>query len=281
MENNFVKAYSIEDALKLVSQGDNRIIAGGTDLIIELRKRGGITKRIVDISGIQELREIKKQNGNIVIGAMATHSDIEKNSLIKEFLPMLSEGCSMVGSTLIRNRGTIGGNVVNSSTCGDSIPPLLIYDTVVNIKSVNGDRKESIKDFFLQKEKVKLEKNEIVSSFEAYPLKDYQWKIFKVGRRKSLAISRLTLAVALKQENGYIKDLRICPGAMLPKHSRLLETEIRFKGEIFDEKTIEKIGDGAEQEAIKYAGKRWSGEYKEPVLKGLMIRILQGFKDGE
>jgi len=102
----------------------------------------------------------------------------------------------------------------------------------------------------------------------------YKWKLIKVGRRKSLSISRLTLAIALKETHGKIEDVRICPGAMLSKHARLYETENKFKGKKLNE-NIEFIADSAVEEVIRLSGRRWSTEYKEPVLRGLIVRTLE------
>lgn len=274
MPDNFFRPASLKEAVEYIDKNDCRLIAGGTDIVVQMRA-GKISPGIlVDISSLQELKGIREDKDRIIIESACTHADVEKSHIVKENLPMLAEGCSLVGSTLIRNRGTLGGNVVNSSTSADSIPPLLIYDTDIVIVSAEGERKLPIKDFFLNKEKVKLEKNEIVKEFQIKPLANYNWRIFKVGRRKSLAISRLTLAVAVKVENGYIKDLRLCPGAMLPKHGRLTCTEDQFKNQIFNEQTIQLITEAGTKEAIELSGRRWSTEYKEPVLCGLIQRLL-------
>jgi len=276
MVNNFIKAKSLSEALKLMKEKESVIIAGGTDLIVELHQGKKIKERIIDISSLEELKDIREENGYVVIGAGCTHSEIEKSKIVKEKLPILAKGCSIVGSTTIRNRGTIGGNVVNSSTCADTVPPLLILDGKVKLQSFQGERVIDLKDFFYNKGKVNLRNDEIVIEFLVKPMEsDYKWSLVKVGRRKSLSISRLTLAIAVKEKDGLIEDLRICPGAMLPRHGRLWKTEEGFKGKRFNENIIEEIGESASREAIALSGIRWSTEYKEPVLKGLTIRALE------
>lgn len=279
MPDNFFRPVSLKEAAEYIDKNDCRLIAGGTDLVVKMRAGKVSAGTLVDISSLNELKRINKDKNKIIIGAACTHSEVEKSPVVLENLPMLAKGCSMVGSTLIRNRGTIGGNVVNGSTSADSIPPLLIYDTDVIVLSSAGERKIPIKDFFMDKEKVRLEKNEIVKEFQIKPLDNYSWRIFKVGRRKSLAISRLTLAVAVKIDNGYLSDLRLCPGAMLPKHGRLINTENQFKNSIFNEQTIQFIAEAGTKEAIGLSGRRWSTEYKEPVLCGLIQRLLKEISD--
>lgn len=278
MENNFIKPKTLDELLEVINLNKCRIIAGGTDLLVLMHQGNKIDKILVDISTLQELKDITFQNDTLYIGTGCTHNEIEKNFLANQYAPILSKGCSMVGSTLIRNRGTIGGNVANNSTCGDTIPPLLILDSQIVLRSINNTRRIYLKDFFLDKEKLDLAANEIITGFEINILKDYKWRLFKVSRRKSLAISRLTLGIAFKEKNGLIEDIRICPGAMLPKHQRLWNTEDKFKGKYLND-NIKLIAEESVKEAINLSGIRWSTEYKEPVLKGLIIRTLEEMRD--
>jgi carbon-monoxide dehydrogenase medium subunit/xanthine dehydrogenase FAD-binding subunit len=278
MEIMLVKPKGLKEVVEYLDRERGTLIAGGTDLIVEKRQGKQFTGPFIDISTLEELRKIEYLENKCNIGACCTHSDIEKSELIENRLPMLKEACSSVGSTLIRNRGTIGGNIVNNAICADSVPPLLIYDAKVNLQSVDNERSIALKDFFLTKG-LDLRKNELLKSIEVEPLKRYRWKLIKVGRRKSLAISRLTLALALKESNGIIEDIRICPGAMLPRHGRLWNTEHKFKGERFDQKAIEAIAECSTAEAVSLSARRWSAEYKEAVLKGLIIKTLEEWRD--
>ena len=271
MAGNFFKATKKEEALKYMNENECKIIAGGTDLIIKMRQGKCNAQNIMDISSVEEFRNIEKKDGKIIIGCCCTHSQIEKNPIIKSEVPVLAKGCSLVGSTLIRNRGTIGGNIVNNSNAGDSIPPLFILDAKLNISKYGSLRTADIKSG------THIEDKEILTSIEVEPLKGYKWDIVKVERRKSLAISRLTLAIALKMNGNIIEDLRIYPGAMLSHNQRLYGTEMFAKGNVLSEHFIEEAAQKAILEVIGISGIRWSSEYKNPVLKGLIIRTLEGF----
>lgn len=278
MDTMFVKPKGLVEVFDYLNKDQCTLIAGGTDLIVDKRKGKQYAEPFIDISNLEELSKIEELKNEITIGACCTHSEIEKNELIKKRLPMLRQACSLVGSTLIRNRGTIGGNIVNNAICADSIPPLLIYDAKVNIESINGVRNLALKDFFLTKG-LDLNSNELLKSIKIKPLDGHRWKLIKVGRRKSLAISRLTLAIALKERNGIIEDIRICPGAMLPRHGRLWNTEGYFIGEKLDTKAIEAIAECSTAEAVSLSGRRWSTEYKESVLKGLIVKTLEEWRN--
>lgn len=275
MENRFIRAHNLNEALEYASSSDSKIIAGGTDFIINLRKNKNIDKRLVDISSVKELKSISMSDGVISIGAGCTHGEIEKDKIVKECIPMLAKGCSLVGSTPIRNRGTIGGNIVNNSNCADSIPPLLILDASLVIQSLNKRRTVKLKDFFKDEGTLDINNGEIVTSIEIKPFVGYKWDMTKVGRRKSLAISRLTLATAVKTEDGRFKDLRLCAGAVLSKHQRLAVVEDKFKDSQVSYEVLEAIGDMASNEVLSIVGKRWSSDYKIPVLRKLIIRTLE------
>lgn len=275
---NFVKPDSLEQALLYLNNGSCTVLAGGTDLMVELHNGKELRESIVDISDLKELKGITFKEGTVNIYAASSHSEIEKNKLVREKLPILSKSCSLVGSTLIRNRGTIGGNIVNNASCADTIPALLILEAEVMLKSKANERNIKLSEFLNRNGKVNININELLYRIDVKPLEDYKWKLIKVGRRKSLAISRLTLAIALKEKQGYIEDLRLCPGAMLSKPSRLYETENKFKGVSLDKNSIEKIAESAVEEVAALSGRRWSSEYKEPVLRGLIERTLEEWR---
>jgi carbon-monoxide dehydrogenase medium subunit/xanthine dehydrogenase FAD-binding subunit len=275
---NFVKPNSLEEALEYLNSSQCTILAGGTDLMVELHKGEDLGESILDISSLKELKCIALSEDAVNIYSGASHSEIETSEIINEKLPMLSKACSLVGSTLIRNRGTIGGNIVNNASCADTIPPLLIAEAEVVLKSKASERKIKLQEFLNRNGKVNLSEKELLYCIEVKPLEGYRWQLIKVGRRKSLAISRLTLAIALKAQNGIIDDLRLCPGAMLSKPSRLYDTEDKFKGKALEQMTIEGIAQSAVEEVEAKSGRRWSSEYKEPVLKGLIIRTLEEWR---
>lgn len=280
----FIKCHDIHEISRVLNEKSCSIIAGGTDFVVSLRAGAKFNETFVDVSSVEELKEIKfieSKNAigtKIFVGACVTHGEIEKSKIINENCGILSSACSHIGSTLIRNRGTIGGNVANNAACADSIPPLLLLDCHVLIKSVEGERIVPLEEFILENEKINLKSNEFIMGFYINSFIHGKWRFNKVGRRKSLAVSRLTLGVCLNCEEGKISDLRIAVGAMLPKHGRLVNTENAFIGKNLKD-SIELIGESARKEAIDLSGIRWSTEYKEPVLKGLIIRSLEEMRD--
>ena len=265
-----IKCSYLEDAL-LCLNSSNKIIAGGTDLIVNIRNGLKIKGDLIDISSLRELKRIYTDNNYIFIGASCTHMEITQNEMIKEKLPLLYKAAATVGSTQIRNRGTIGGNVANLSSCADLIPPLLIYDSEVVLINRDCFKVISLTDYLEHKN---IYKEELIYAFKVKPIKGNKEAFYKVGRRKSLAVSRLTLCFSIHINKEIIDDLRISVGAMMKVPKRLKNTENDYKNSIYNEKIVKDICASAENEALIYSGKRWSSPYKGPVLYDLLMKEL-------
>ena len=135
------KAKTLPEAVALnAAYTDMPVLAGGTDLIVQWRS-GVISPRgFVDVSSVPEMKVIAEAEGFIEIGAAATHSMIAKNALVQKGIPMLAEACSSIGATQIQNRGTIGGNIMNASPAGDTLPVLLVCDAEFKLQDIKGER---------------------------------------------------------------------------------------------------------------------------------------------
>src|SRR5688572_3587696 len=141
---------SLSEAYALLAGGDGwRPVAGGTDLLVQLT--GDLApppERVLDIWRLDELRGITVGNGVLTLGALTTYTDIRRSELCREQVPALVEAAATVGAAQIQNRGTIGGNVVNASPAGDTLPVLLAVDAEIVLGSAGGERTVAAKDFW-------------------------------------------------------------------------------------------------------------------------------------
>ncbi|MGB9628416.1 MAG: FAD binding domain-containing protein, partial [Thermodesulfobacteriota bacterium] len=187
----YFRPQTINEAIAILEefQGQARIIAGGTDLLPQLRKRELELKALVDITRIPNLGEIKLEDGLIKIGALVTHSQITHSSLIKEKATALSEGASQVGSPQIRNLGTVVGNMVSGQPGADTAIPLLSLNAVVKIVSKGGERSIPLTEFFLDTGKTAVQSNkEIVTEIVFPALQEKETSVsLRLARRKALA----------------------------------------------------------------------------------------------
>ena len=272
---SYKRPETIAEALKLLKTGKFGIIAGGTDVIPQMRHTPA--RSLLDI-GKLGLDFVRENDNTVEIGAAATHSQIQNNPLIQRFLPLLSTACGLVGSWQIRNRGTIGGNIVNASPCADSAPALLIYDTKVVLLSSQGRRSVNLSEFIKKPYLTVLTAKDLVYSFVCQKGDDSAGNSFiKLGRRQAVNISRMTIAVSLvRDDSNKITMAKIAVGSVFPTPTRISELENKLIGQIVSKELFDETADLAADLMIKASGVRWSTPYKKPVLIGLMRRALVG-----
>ena len=206
---------------------DFTIIAGGTDLLVEHYQNLYKIDRWLDLNWVSEFKEIKIYDDKVEIGSMVTHERLYKLDKIKELYPVIQQAAADVGSPQIRSRGTIGGNIVTSSPAGDLLPPLLVYDAKLKLISKEGERVVDANEFFTGPKRNVMENGEIVEKI-ILPLRDEKYKgaWVKVGKRKALVISSISLALNLVfDENEKIKESRICIGSAAPVPLRIESAE--------------------------------------------------------
>lgn len=273
---------SIKEACELLAKygADSRIIAGGTDLMVQIRdedKRWVNIKYVIDITHIKEMNYIREEGDSILIGALATHDDIANSEIIKTAVHFLSDAAVTVGSPQIRNRGTVGGNICNASPAADTVPPLIALDAEVKIESIRGIRIVPLKSIYVKANLTNLEPDEMVTEvrFKTLP-KGSKTSFIKLGRRKALAISRISVSITATTDNdGRVTDVRIYPGCIFAVPERVAAAEEVLVGKIPTQELIDEAGIKVSEEMINKTGIRWSTEYKKPAVEALIRRGLK------
>lgn len=277
----FLTTSEIEEALNYLDKFSKvHILAGGTDLLVNLYKESPRLpdfNYLLDISNISELKIINSINNFIEIGPLVTHSRLIHEPLIKNNFPVLVEAAYTIGSTQIRNRGTIGGNIVNASPAADLLPPLIALRTEVELTSRKGKRVSSLEEFLAGPYKTKLQANELLTKIKIPLLGDNYYTDFqKIGRRKALSIARLSLALVAKiDKKGIFNDTRVVPGSATPYPQSLPETEKAIDGKSTLNIDVEEIGKITGKEMVSITGERWSTPYKKPTIAVLIKRALK------
>lgn len=279
---NYERAKTIQEVCETLKKynGHVGIVAGGTDIMVQIREKDQRWKDmecLLDISYLKkELGYIKEEGQEIYIGALNTHTELENSQIIRKYLPFLSEACSTVGSPQIRNRGTIGGSICNASPAADPLTPLIAADAEIIIVGLNGERRKALVDFYIGKGKVDLGEGEFVKGFvvQKFP-EGIVTKFGKLGRRKALAISRLNVSVALKIDGaGVITFARMAPGCIFATPDKVKKAEELLVGQKVSEKLFEAAGKIVSQEMIGRTGVRWSTQYKQPAVEGIVEETL-------
>ncbi len=270
---------STEEACALLGQyaPGARILAGGTDLLIELRRSSvRAFTPIIDICRIEDLCKIKEDGEILSIGPLTTHSEIVRSAKIRKSATLLSRAASTVGSPQIRNLGTIGGNIMNAAACADTVPPLIALGASVKLRSVKQWREVLLQDFFVRPYQTKAGPDELLTEIIVPKLPANARSAFvKLGRRNALSIARLSVAAVLGFDSaGRITEARIVPGAALPVWQRILPAEQLLVGNKPSDGLFRAAGKKVAEVMIQQTGRRWSTEYKEPVIAVLVRRAL-------
>ena len=277
----FLTTQKIEEALNCLDKFSKvHILAGGTDLLVNLYKESSRLPDfdcLLDISNIPELKIINSINNFIEIGPLVTHSRLIDGPLIKNNFPVLVEAAYTIGSTQIRNRGTIGGNIVNASPAADLLPPLIALRAEVELTSRKGKRVLPLEEFLAGPYKTKLQANELLTKIKIPLLGDNYYNDFqKISRRKALSIARLSLALVTKiDEEGIFQDTRVAPGSATPYPQSLPETEKAVNGKSIFDIDVEEISKITSKEMVSITGERWSTPYKKPTIAVLIKRALK------
>jgi xanthine dehydrogenase FAD-binding subunit len=273
----YLRPGALPEALELLRQygGGMTILAGGTDVIPGMQQedpRFVATRALLDLGALNELRDITADG---MIGAAATFTDVVRSDIIRRKFPLLSAAAATVGSVQIRNRATVVGNFVNNAACADSVPPLLVYDAQVLLRSHAGERVLPLVDFLLAPNETARRPDELVTGVRlAAPPAGYVGRFYKLGRRRGIAISRITLAVLLESAGGRISGLRVAAGAVNPIGTRFPDLERTFVGQPATDQSWMELARQLGQAVIDRTGVRWSSAYKVPVLQQSLFGLL-------
>ncbi len=185
---------TLPQALRLLrDEGPLVPLAGCTDLFVGLHFGTATGCRYLDLSGLRELRAINLGRDRLVIGALATYTEMIASRLVCSWLPMLAAASREVGSVQIQNRGTLGGNVANASPAGDTLPVLAAAEATVVLRSLDGERRVPFGAFYTGYRRTVLRPDELIVSIEVPPVIGAQW-FRKVGTRAAQAISKVVMA---------------------------------------------------------------------------------------
>lgn len=282
MQNfNFYRAQSLDDALKVLKDKGKKVkvVSGGTDVMIDLRNEDlpAEVETVLDISGLDELKGVKEKDGVFSIGGATPLEDVAEDPLIQEKSIVLHTAAGSVGSQQIRNRGTIGGNIVTAAQCADTAPALLVLDATVILKSAEESREVLIADFFKGPKTSDVRPEELLTEIRVpVPSQGFRGEFDKLIRREAVAKSRLGLCLLVeKEKDGTIKEVRLSIGSSLPSHARFPTVEKMLAGKKADAELLRKAGVEAGEYMVKIGGYRWSTDYKMPVVQRMTERSLK------
>lgn len=219
-------ARSLDEALALrASRPAALVLAGGTDVMVSIEAGSIDPVDVIDLWGCAELRAISADGRSI--GATATWTDLVRHPCIPD---MVKECAQTIGAVQIQNRGTVGGNIVNASPAGDSLPVWLVLDADIEVASIRGTRRIPASGFWLDYRRTALEADELVVAVHLPDLSGDRLHYRKVGTRLAQAISKVVLAGRLRVEDGIVTEARVAFGSVAPVPLRALAVEAALVG---------------------------------------------------
>ncbi|PKN28417.1 MAG: xanthine dehydrogenase family protein subunit M [Deltaproteobacteria bacterium HGW-Deltaproteobacteria-21] len=270
---------NLNEAIGLLGEmgGGASILAGGTDLLVNMKKGKLSPKNIVCLSRVEELKGVKRNHGSMSIGPCVTAADLKDREEVKSDFSALAEGAGLLGSPLIRNLATIGGNIVTARPAADLAPPLMVYGARVVLKKTEGERILPLEEFFLGPGQTSLETGEILCSIVLDSPPSFSGGGYvKLGLRKSLEISLVNVAAFLSLDgpSGPVRDARIVLGAVAPKPMRSSSAEETLIGGEPDERLFQIAAEKAAGDARPIDDFRGSAEYRREMVKVLTKKAL-------
>ena len=278
----YVVASSVEEALASLAslRGDGRLIAGGTDLVVQLQRGERKLRTLVDITRIPGLHDITADESWVVVGAAATHAMLAASPLVRERGPVLAQAASWVGSPQIRNVGTIAGNVVNAQPAADCSIALLALDAEAEIANLTGRQWVPVSQLFVSPGVSRVDAgSEMITAFRFRAHAPREASAFeRHARRRAVALPLINVAVRvlLDSNGGGVRDARIAIGPVAPVPFRAAQAESLLMSEPMNQETIADVAAAAAAESKPRTSLlRASKEYRRELIPVLVRRALQ------
>ena len=283
MWQHYFQPSNLEETLLLLqSEPEARLVAGGTDVLVELQRGIKPTSTLIDITKVRELKYIRLEEGILRLGALSTHNDVLASQECRERALPLAQACIEIGAPQIRTRGTIVGNLVTASPANDTIAALMALGADLVIIGAAGERTVQLDRFYSGVRKTVLQPGEMVREirFRALgPGERGMWK--RIGLRRAQAISVIHVGIVLSLDEGVVQRARIALGCLAPTVVRAHQTEDFLVGKRLDPKACEEAGNLACSEVRPISDLRGSAEYRLKTLASLISDSLGKLASGK
>jgi carbon-monoxide dehydrogenase medium subunit len=273
-EFGYLDPKKIDDAVSILEELDKRVVilAGGTDLLNQMKVRQITPEFVLNIKNIKELEYIRQDKG-LEIGGLTTITAMRESKVIKKGYISLYDAAEWFGTPQVRNMATVGGNVCRSSPSSDMVVPLMALDAMLRLVGPRGERTIPIEEFVTRSGENILDREmltDIVVPQQEQPF----GTAFKKLKRSSADLAKVSCAVRIRVKNSRCEDIRIVLGAVADKVFRAKTAEEVMRGEKVTDAVIEEAGKQASQEAQPITDVRSTAEYRKQMIKVLVKRMI-------
>ena len=276
------KPRTVKEACSLLASAGTTPIAGGTDVLIKMRRGALRNTTLVSLDDIDGLSGIRETGDGIEIGSGTKLSTVASDERLATFFPAIGQGALNVGTPQIRNLGTIGGNICNASPCADTAPGLLVSSALV--VASNGDRERTIPigEFWSGPGRNNLEKGEMVTAFLLpKPDRERRQGFMKLGPRRAADIAIVNMAMSLFVRDGVCTDVRIALGSVAPTPIRASSAEKMMESVAVDKLDFAAIAEATADDARPISDVRGTAWYRREALCALSTGLLETLLGGE
>ena len=272
---------SVEEACRILGESPDGVpLAGGTDLLVEIKQGKRRHQDIVSLSGIKELKTINMNGNNLEIGAAVTHNELIESPVVRKYFSVLSESASQIGTDQIRNTGTIGGNLCTGASCSDIAPILVAVNAEVELVGTNNIRRIPVKNFFIFHRKTAIEKGEILTRIIISDPKPENGAYYeKFGLREAASIAVASAAALIELNEGICTDACIVLGAVAPTPKICTKAREIILGKKVSElspgsQILQIAGEAAAKEAAPIDDIRGSAAFRRELVRILTQRAV-------
>jgi len=281
MRFEYLQPVTIEQAISLLTKHDGKakVIAGGTDLVVQMRRKEVRPQYVVDIAGIPGLDYINyDEKQGLRIGALTTIRALETSNELQQRYPVISQAASQLGSVAIRNVATLGGNLCNAAPSAETAPSLIGLQATAKIIGPDGERIASLEDFFTGPGSTILKTGELLLEIQVpVPSPGTRGIYLKHAIRGTVDLAIVGVAVIVTPEVGgeVCQDINVVLGAVASTPMRARSAEEMMRGERIDDALIDRSAQAASDEARPISDVRASAQYRKEMVKVFTRRALR------
>ena len=280
-EFDYMRPHSIDEAVTELGRAgeDAKVLAGGQSLLPLLRLRLAYPTVLVDLGGVGELRGVRRDGDELVIGSMTTHHEVMHDPLVAEHCPLLAQATSTVADPAVRHRGTFGGALSHADPAGDLGAVALALDAQFVATGPSGERTIPAADFWVAYRRTALEPDELILRVRIPVAGGREARFRKIGTRRAQAISKVVMALAWRESDGGSSrtwsDVRLALGSVADRPIRVLETEAVLEGAAPTPETADEAAAALASEISPIDDVRSTADYRRAVAARVLYRLIR------
>jgi len=275
---DYFSCETIEEACSFLSKynGDAKILAGGTDLLVKMKHKQVTPRYLIDIKRVPDLSYIRQdESGGVRIGALTTIQAIKNSPVIKKKFSVLNQAASVLGTRQVRNLATLGGNLCNASPAAECAPALITLGAKARVIGVHGERLVSMEEFFVGPGETLLQRDEILTELLMPTLPDSTAGVYLKHSTRRVDVAIVGVGAVITLDGKKCQDIKIALGAVGPTPFRAKKAESILRGQELSEELLEKVAEAASAESFPIDDIRGYTDYRRGMVE---VLVKEGIK---